>query len=87
MSGYKILRLQGLTYPGAEDIAYKSNPKLSESPYRIQKEAILSQKIVYSEGFSNAMRALGNDAYEILFDCERLQKTWAKERNFQFRIF
>lgn len=84
MKNYRILRIQGITYPGAEDIIYQSNKKLGNSSYSAQLEAILERKIVHSGGFSKAMKALGNSAYEIIFDCERLQKTWAQERGFEY---
>lgn len=39
----------------------------------------------YGTGVSNAMKNLGYDAAEIVYDCEIMQKTWANEHSTQFR--
>ena len=77
---YRFVRLAGLTYFKPMLSLYQRNPQLSELSYEQQLENLFFESYVYTDGFSRGMRALGHDAYEILHDCEPIQKRWASER-------
>lgn len=81
---YRIVRIAGVGYSTAEKKLYGDNPSAAYLPYAQQQEALFRMACMYSDSFSRAMRALGHDAHEIVYDLETMQKTWARENNVQF---
>ncbi|MBF0253987.1 MAG: glycosyltransferase family 1 protein [Candidatus Omnitrophica bacterium] len=77
--GYRIVRIAGLHYGEALRSFYEAHPDLQGQPYAEQKRALLEGSLVWGEAFSVAMRSLGHDAEEIIYDAEPLQKAWASE--------
>ena len=84
MNNYRILRVSHLFYHRALDILFQKYPDLTTKSYKEQLEIFFSCAFVYTDGFSRAMRQLGNEAYEIVYDLEWLQKTWAKEKGTKY---
>jgi len=84
MSNYKIVRLQGINNQGLIEDQYNEGGRLYNKTYNDQHHLILSQKCDYAGGFTESMRSLGNKAYELLYNCQDLQKTWAKENNLNY---
>jgi len=80
VGNYSIVRLQGIGYQEAIEATYSEAPLLADKPYPQQLETILSKKLSHAGGFVKAMASLGNEATEILYDCEPLQLAWARER-------
>lgn len=76
---YKILRIANINYSGAFDRLYAERPGLKEACYQEQLEAIFSLGMIYSDAFSNGMRALGIEAEEIIADADIIQSQWARE--------
>jgi spore maturation protein CgeB len=84
MRNYRIVRIAGVGYSTAEKKLYGDNPSAACMPYAQQQEALFRMACMYSDGFSRAMRALGHDAHEIIFDLKTMQKTWARENDVEF---
>ena len=84
MKHYKMVRIAGLHYDAPKVALYKNHPGLDLQPYTQQQKALFQMGAVYSESFSRGMRALGHDAYEIVYDLEIMQKTWAKENGIKY---
>ena len=84
MKQYKIVRIASLGYEAPMTALYKRNPELKAQSYADQKRTLFQMKASYSDNFSRAMKSLGHDADEIVYDLETLQKTWAKEKEVQF---
>ena len=84
MKNYKIVRLQGIGYEMAHASAAAHLSSLAEPTYASMHKELKVRSIVYTSGFSSAMVSLGNYADEIFFDCELLQKTWARENSVRF---
>lgn len=85
MKNYRIVRLWGLAYDDvAKTLIYRNNPDLKNRPYSEQQRALFQASLIHSDGFSRAMKSLGHDAHEIVYDCEILQKTWAKEKGIEY---
>jgi spore maturation protein CgeB len=82
--GYKILRLQGLTYSAALAEAGQICSDETDLGYSELKERLLCEKILFSGGFAEEMTNLGHCAEEIIFDCELLQRKWAEEKSFDY---
>lgn len=60
---------------------YVEQPNLKNLSYEQQLSNILSGFYTYAGGFSRIMNDLGNDAHEIIYNVEVLQKQWAKENH------
>src|SRR3989344_5807705 len=80
MKHFKIIRFAGLHYDSATLTLYKNNPELQFQSYENQLQTVFQHAFLYTDGFSRAMRSLGHEAYDIIYDLEILQKTWAKEK-------
>jgi len=85
VSSYSIVRVAPLTYPAFVARIYGEDPELSDSPFEIQREVLLEHSGVYSDAFSRAMRRLGNEAEELIYDVEPIQRAWAREHGVAFR--
>jgi len=64
---------------------YDENPKLHTLSYHEQMKFFKSSRMVHFNHFADYMTALGNEAIDILYDFEQLQKAWAKENGIKFR--
>jgi len=58
---------------------YAEHPYLSGSPYAQQWRALMDQGLGAADFYSTNLTALGHEATEIVFNCEQLQRQWAKE--------
>ncbi|MCP4151192.1 MAG: hypothetical protein GY757_25840, partial [bacterium] len=80
---FKIVKIHGMAAYGIRKI-YDDRPCLKESTYRQQKEYLKKQCLVYFNDFSGSMRALGNEADDIIYDVEVMQKKWAQEHGVRY---
>ncbi|MBN2562035.1 MAG: glycosyltransferase family 1 protein [Phycisphaerae bacterium] len=80
MSSYRIVRIANFShYKGAEEEMLKAHPSFDEMSYDEKQAALFKHRSIYSDAFSRTMRALGNEAFEIVYDFAPLQQTWAHE--------
>ena len=84
MANYKIVRLQGIGMEMAIDNVYKKRSDLINQPFVVQRDAFFDEKISHAGGFIEAMNDLGNEAYEIFYDCRIMQQTWAREKGVKY---
>lgn len=84
MKHYKIVRIAELHYDTPKVALYKNNRGLELHPYTEQQQVLFQNAYVYADSLSRAMRSLGHDAHEIVYDLEILQKTWAKEKGIKY---
>ena len=84
MRNYRIVRIAGIHYPKAVESIYNKNPELQIKTYSDQQAAVFDNAYIYSNSFSKGMRSLGHEAFEIIYDLEHLQKTWAKEKGIKY---
>jgi len=76
---YRFLRVAaGLVYPPMR-AAFAQKMAAVGGSYRDLQQHLFAQRYHYSDSFSRAMARLGNEASEVVFDSELLQKTWAAE--------
>lgn len=80
---YRLLRIAKLGYRQPVDELYRERPELKDCSYAEQRQALLQKSLVYTGAFAREMRALGNEAEELLVDCEPLQKAWAREQGLE----
>ena len=62
-------------------IYYSNYPEISKSSYQIQYRHLIDQFYGWSDFFAQHLNKLGVDAYEIVFNAEYLQASWAQENN------
>ena len=79
MRNYRILRIAGVHYQEAIDLFQRANPDAQSLSSGEFLDRFLGMKAIYSDGFSRNMKLLGNEAWELLYDFEPLQKKWAAE--------
>ncbi|MCK4934745.1 MAG: glycosyltransferase family 1 protein [Simkaniaceae bacterium] len=84
MKTYKILRIAGLHYQAIKKKIYFEDKNLANKSYHFQQETIFQKHLLYSNSLAKAMRKLGHQAEEIIYDLEILQKTWARENDIPF---
>lgn len=84
MRKFRILRVSHLAYPQALISLLQKYPDIRQKPYIDQISLFFSEKLVYSNSFSLAMRQLGHQADEVVSDVEWLQKTWAQENSVSY---
>jgi spore maturation protein CgeB len=84
MKNYRIVRLAGIHYPDAIQSFLDQNPDYSQKSYDAQLRCLFQESPMYSDGFSRSFRNLGQEAFELIFDFEILQKQWAKENGIQY---
>lgn len=84
MKQYRIVRIAPLHYGPLTTGLYDANPSLASESYADQQSLLFQASNVYGDGFSKAMRSIGHDANEILYDSPALQKTWAKENGVRY---
>ncbi len=79
----KFVRIAGLHY----DILLnqlEKNKTFCALSYTDKQKNLFNNAFVYSNSISRAMESIGYEAYEIVYDCKILQKTWAKEKGISF---
>jgi spore maturation protein CgeB len=81
---FNVVRLQGLGFPRAIQQILQNHPDFSDLSFSSQQEILVRERSVYSSGFSEGMKRLGNSATEIFFDFELAQKKWADEQGLPF---
>lgn len=81
---YRIIRIAGLHFTTAMNHLYKIQPGLKLRSYSEQQAVLFHNAMTYGDSFSQGMQSLGNDAWEIVYDLEILQKKWAEENNIKF---
>ncbi|MBI5346626.1 MAG: glycosyltransferase family 1 protein [Chlamydiae bacterium] len=86
MKNYSIVRIASLHYPMLIKQLYERNKNLQNQPYAEQQKVLFNLAYTYSNSFSFAMNQLGNKAFELIYDVEILQKTWAREHNINYRV-
>jgi spore maturation protein CgeB len=79
MTNYRICRISRVAYKPALASLYVRDPALVDASYDAQLQAFFDNSLIYSDSFSDAMRARGNDAIELISNAESIQKTWAHE--------
>jgi len=84
MKNYRIVRLAGLHYPETVRSFLKKHPEFKGKFYENQLNCLFQDSPIYSDGFSRSFRNLGQEAFELIFDFEILQKQWAKENGIQY---
>ncbi len=84
MKFYKILKILPLCFTQHYHNIYLNHPNLQTLSYEEQLSFLETQGFVYLNGFSSAMKKVGVDAKEVIYDAEILQKTWARESNVFF---
>lgn len=80
---YRILRISALGFPEAGEVPYLQNPGLRCCSFAEQKRSLMEAKIVHGDTLSRAMKSMGHETDEIVFDLEILQRTWAWERGIE----
>lgn len=81
---YKIVRIAGMHYTKAIQNCYENHLALATKTYVEQQKVLFGQALNYFDSFMRGMQALGNEACEIIYDIELLQKQWAKENGVFF---
>jgi len=80
MSNYRIARISGIShYPKAVKAFKSDNRGIERRPYKTQMETLARFGFMYGDSFSKAMKSLGNESEEIVYDLDVVQKTWAGE--------
>jgi hypothetical protein len=68
-------------YPSFLDSHYERNPYLLDASYKEQLTSIQGTMFGDSDFYSHAFKELGWDAEDLITNCDRLQKQWAKENS------
>ncbi len=84
MTNYRICRISRVAYRPALASLYDRDPALRTRTHAAQMQAFFDHSLVYSDSFSDAMRALGNEAVELISNAEIIQKTWAAENGVRY---
>ncbi|MCP4150519.1 MAG: glycosyltransferase [bacterium] len=80
---YKILRIIGMNLDEIRNV-YREHTQLKQLSYDKQREFLLKQRFGYFNGFTRCMESLGNEAIDIIYDLESLQKKWAEEHGVKY---
>lgn len=81
---YKIVRITEVKRADCFTEFLELYPHYYEKTYEELQTAWFDQAYNYSDSLAWGMRSLGHVAEEIVYDCEILQKTWAKEHDIFF---
>ena len=81
VTNFKIARIQKIGFDRGSRRAAALFREGACETYREMYKALLVDGSVYTAGFSKAMIRLGNDAEEIFYDCESIQRQWAVEND------
>ncbi len=72
-------------YQSFLDDHYKRNPYLENASYKEQLTSIQGTMFGDSDFYSHAMKELGWEAQDLIINCDKLQKQWAKENSVNWR--
>jgi len=72
-------------YPEFLNWLYTKHPGLEEKPYREQIQVHLESLFGHAGFYSNNLKKLGHEAYDIYLNNEPMQKAWAKEHGLKLR--
>lgn len=78
---YRFLRVCHLYYQDALPSFFAKYPGIEKREYSYQIEKLLGEKLNNGNAFSLAMRKLGHESNEIVYDVEVIQKKWAEENS------
>lgn len=81
---YRIVRITHISYTVILQSLYRANPGLDKMPFDRQMDKIMGLMSCYSDWFSREMRAIGNEAHELVFNAVSAQKTWADEHDVKY---
>jgi len=81
---YKFLKVTTY-YPSFLSYFYNKNPNLHFKSFEDQLKLLLDESFSWGNFFQVNLNKLGNDAYEIIYNADPLQNTWAKENNLRRR--
>lgn len=76
---YRVVRIANISYKGALDRLRRDHPDLDSMSYDESLKALFGLGMIYTDAFSQGMRALGVEAIEIIADADSIQKKWADE--------
>ena len=77
MSSYRICRLSYYAYPRA--FAALDGHLCTGASYDQLTAVLFADSPIYSDAFAGAMRRLGNDAVDLIYNAEPIQRRWAEE--------
>ena len=82
MENYRIVRLTACAYRLLIDSLYNNDRDLIKKSYEEQQKTIFDRKLVFTNGFSMALKSLGHEVHDIICDIKPLQYSWTKENDF-----
>jgi hypothetical protein len=65
-------------YPAFIDTFYGRNPGLADQPYEVQLEALLDFSFGTSDAYTEGLRELGHESWNLITNCLPLQLAWVK---------
>jgi spore maturation protein CgeB len=71
-------------YPQFLKTFYRAREGMAEKSYREQWGILMNQCFGTADFYSLNLNRLGHEATEVVFNCEPLQRQWAKEQGFHF---
>ena len=74
MKNYRIVRLAALHSLEAPRKLIEKYPEYEKQSYQDQLRYLFDDRILYSDAFSRSMQVVGQDAIELVWDFEILQK-------------
>jgi spore maturation protein CgeB len=86
MKNYRIVRINGLYYQDIIQSFLDQNPDYSNNSYDDQLRKLFQTSPMLSDALTQSFRNLGQEAFELVFDFEVLQKQWAKENGIQYSM-
>lgn len=79
LSGLKIFRMWHASYPAVIEAVYEENPGLAERSFDEQMARFFATRATYSDTFARAMRGLGHEVMEVVYDLEAAQRAWLRD--------
>ncbi len=76
---YKFVKIASF-YSKFLDHYYEQNKNIREKSYNEQYHDMMSKGFGWANFFQTHINKLGNEAYEIIYNADSLQKAWAEER-------
>jgi spore maturation protein CgeB len=64
---------------------YTKYPNIVSEPYSVQYQHIMNRNYGWSDFFQKRLNNLGNDSYEIIFNADPLQNSWALENGCTYK--
>jgi hypothetical protein len=69
------------------DAHYAERPGLNTESYGVQWQALMGRFFGTFDAYSHSLGRLGHDAHEVVFNCEPLQRAWAREHGVRLGKF